>query len=432
MNKNIMFTILAGVMMFTSALMLYTSCDSDVLSDTIPADDTYSNEIILTWNTIAYEAMGGDQYMHGLFAARMNTMMHIAMHDALNSVYPRYETYAYRRETTSADPIAAAASAAHTVLVANLPDQKSMLDEYLMKSLSGIKDGYNKTIGIRVGQDAGKAILEMRQNDNAGADPVGIIDPSDIPGVYQTVPPFDFIFAPSWVEMAPFALDRNDQFRSVPLPAMTSEVYTNDFNEVKETGSATSTMRSEDQSAYAGFWYELSEIGWNRAARIVAEQNQAGLMETARLFALLNMAQIDSYISGWDSKFHYNFWRPYTAITGAGNDSNPATIAEDRWESYMPTPPVQDYPSTHSALGNASAAVLAHVFGDGTAFTMTSNTASPSGSTRSFVSFSQAADENADSRVMAGIHFRFSCEAGQKLGDDVADWIIRNYMKPLN
>ena len=129
-------------------------------------------------------------------------------------------------------------------------------------------------------------------------------------------------------------------------------------------------------------------------------------METARLFALVDMAMADAYIAGWDSKLHYNFWRPYTAIRNAGNDGNKLTTDDQQWQPEMPTPPIQDYPSTHSALGNAAASVLANELGDNTPFTMASPTAIPEGVTRSFSSLREASRENADSRVRAGIHFR--------------------------
>ncbi len=142
------------------------------------------------------------------------------------------------------------------------------------------------------------------------------------------------------------------------------------------------------------------------------------------------MALADSYIAGWDSKFHYDFWRPYTAIRAAATDGNENTNEDVAWEPLMNTPPVQDYPSTHSTLGNAAATVLNELVGSDTGFTMTSTSAEPVNSTRSFVNFSQAAVENADSRVFAGIHFRFSCERGLELGQKIGDWILENSLKP--
>ena len=215
------------------------------------------------------------------------------------------------------------------------------------------------------------------------------------------------------------------------MPALTSQEYATAFNEVKTLGKLNSVTRTPDQTAYSKFWYEFSEAGWNRVARTVVINKKLNLLEAARLFALVDMAIADAYTAGWESKFHHNFWRPYTAIRKADIDGNNATAVDAGWEPSEPTPPVQDYPSTHSALGNAAATVLAKVLGDNTAFTMSSPTAFPAGSTRSFQSFSQAANENADSRVMAGIHFRFSCVAGQELGNKIGAWTVANHLKPL-
>lgn len=163
---------------------------------------------------------------------------------------------------------------------------------------------------------------------------------------------------------------------------------------------------------------------------MVTAERRLGLQSTARLFALLNMALSDAYVAGWDSRFHYDFWRPFTAIRDAENDGIPTTQPDPAWEPELTTPPVQDYPSTHSALGDAGAEVLAALLGDRTSFTFTSTTVVPAGGTRSFTSFSRAADENADSRVRAGIHFRFACEAGQELGRKIGRWTVQNHLRP--
>jgi hypothetical protein len=138
----------------------------------------------------------------------------------------------------------------------------------------------------------------------------------------------------------------------------------------------------------------------------------------------------DAYVAGWDSKFHYDLWRPTTAIRAADRDGNPATDADAAWESEEATPPVQDYPSTHSALGDAAAEVLAHVFGDATVFSFTSTSAAPGSGPRRFGSFRQAADENADSRVQAGLHFRFATRAGQALGRQIGAWVVATALQP--
>lgn len=392
--------------------------------------DNLPNDVVLQWSEAAFLAKG-PEFQHSLLAARINTLVHLAMHDAINAVSPEFEQYAFKQRMENADAITAAASAAHTVLLANFPEKKIMLDSFLLVTTSSVKDEARKANGMNAGKQAANAILGLRANDGSDADPIGVQKPSAIPGVYNVVPPFNFVFAPTWKTMKPFGLNNYDQFRCAPPPALTSELYTKDFSEVKQFGVLGSQVRTQDQTFYARFWYEFSEIGWNRVAGIVAKNTKADLHTTARAFALVNMALVDSYIAGWDSKYHYNFWRPFTAIRAAASDGNDYTNADLNWEPLAPTPPVQDYPSTHSALGNAAAKVLANIFGNNIGFHMSSTTSQPAGATRTFNSISQAANENADSRVMAGIHFRFSCNAGQELGDKVGAFISKTHLRKI-
>lgn len=307
-----------------------------------------------------------------------------------------------------------------------------MIDAELFSSLSVIADGTAKDEGIALGIAAGNAILTLRAGDGAFQNPVTDVPVSTVPGVYNAVPPFNIMYGAFWKTMQLFSLKTQDQFRSLPPPALTSVAYARDFNEIKELGKINSTVRTQDQSAYANFWYEFADIGWNRIARIQAKNHLTGLYATARLFALLNMALADTYTAFIDAKYFYYTWRPYTAIRAAGTDGNDRTVADPNWEPFLATPPVPEYPSGHASLGNAGATILSHFFGHNSSFTTTSTTASTPGAERSFKSFKQAADENADSRVIAGIHFRFACDAGQKLGDNVGKWTLKNYLKPLH
>ncbi len=418
----------SAIAVLTFSVVMFSCSRSNERGSTVKK---LPNTVILEWNEVAFKAFDGPFYQHSLMASRINAMTHLAMHNAINAVEPVYETYGFTAKDTDADPVAAAASAAHTVLIHEIPGKKDFLDSALQQTVSAITDQTAKRKGIQLGKQAGLAIIDARNNDGSAGDPIVQIPLSTTPGVYQPVPPFNFLFAPQWENVKLFGLQAKDQFRSAPYPPLNSAEYATAFNEAKEIGRINSSIRSADQSAYAKFWYEFSEAGWNRVARTVVINKKLSLVESARLFALVDMALADSYIAGWDSKIHHNFWRPYTAIRNAANDGNDATTADKEWEPSEPTPPVHDYPSTHSALGNAAAAVLAKLLGDNTSFTMTSFTAIPASSTRSFTSFSQAADENADSRVMAGIHFRFSCTAGQELGNKIGNWIADNHLKPM-
>jgi len=408
---------------------LFTSCTRN--NDTVNPIEKLPATVILEWNEIAFKAFDGPVYQHSLMASRINVMTHLAMHDALNAIHPKYASYTFKGKDESADPVAAAASAAHAVLLNEIPAKKNFLDSALQLSLAPVTEGDAKIRGIQLGKQAALSIIANRNNDGSAGELIGQIPPSSVPGVYQAVPPFNFVFAPHWENIKLFTLQTKDQFRPIPYPALNSAEYTNSYNEVKAKGKINSTTRSADESAYAKFWYEFSEAGWNRVARTAVSDKKLNLLDAARLFALVDMAIADAYTAGWDAKLHYNFWRPYTAIRAAEVDNNNFTSPDEQWEPSEPTPPVQDYPSTHSALGNAGATVLARLLGDNTPFTMTSFTAVPAGSTRGFTSFSQAANENANSRVMAGIHFRFSCVAGQELGTRIGNWAVNNYLKPL-
>jgi hypothetical protein len=395
-----------------------------------------SNAAVLDWNVAAFEGfVAEEKYGHPLRAGRAITMLHLAQHDALAAVRPSYAPYNLAEKAPDADPVAAAASAAYEVLVAELPGQKAALAARLERSLQASAGGEARDRGVALGQRAAAAILQRRRGDGSDAPAVVPFTAEQLakagPGGYRPIPPADFIYAPGWRSLRPFGLQSPEQFRVTPPPALESPEYAAAFEEVERIGKRGSPDRTADQTAYGKFWYELSEIGWNRIARTVAGERKLGLQATARLFALLNVALLDSYVAGWDSKFHYDFWRPATAIRAADSDGNPATAPDPAWESQEPTPPVQDYPSTHSALGNAGAEVLAEVFGDATPFSFASPTAAPGAGPRSFASFSQAADENADSRVQAGLHFRFACRAGQGLGKQVGSWVVATLLRPL-
>ncbi|HEY0676861.1 MAG TPA: phosphatase PAP2 family protein [Chitinophagaceae bacterium] len=413
---------------FLFLLVIASACEK---SDKKQSPDNLSNKVILQWNEVAFETMGGAANQHTLLASRIYAMVHMSMHDAVNAIHPVYETYAFAQKRPGVNPEIAAASAANQVLKVTFPERSGYVDSVLNAFLSTFPENESISKAVALGVDVANKTLSLGFNSNGGDNPVAQPAPAVKPGDYKVVQPFSFIFAPFWENSKLFSLDAKDQFRCPPPPAVESNEYATAFNEVKEIGKLNSATRSADQTFYAKYWYEFSPEGWNRIGRVVAENKKSGLYTTARLFALMNFALADSYVAGWDSKLHYNFWRPLTAIRDAANDGNETTVADLNWLPSEPTPPIQDYPSTHSTLGNAAALVLAHIYGDKTSFTMASPTAVPAGATRSFTSFSQAADENALSRVMAGIHFWFSCEAGQELGNKIGKWTVENHLKPL-
>jgi len=350
--------------------------------------------------------------------SRALPMLHLAQHDAVNSVTPHYRRYAYHgRPDHHASPVAAAAYAAHDVLVERFPTQAASFDALLATSISGLEEQPSER-GRVLGQAAADAIVTLRANDGFSA--VVAYTPSGLVGRYAFTPGVTQVTAREVEFVAPFALDGKDQFRAPAPDALDSAEYATDFNEVKAIGSLTSTVRTDDQTDAANFWFEATPIGWNRIARTLIADTPLDIYSTARVFALLNVALQDSWIAGWDTKFHYDTWRPITAIQQAALDGNPHTESDATWAPLRPTPGVPEYISTHSALGEAAAVVLTETLGS-TAFTMTSTTAVPAGSTRSFTDVYSASYENTQSRVWVGVHFRQACENGRAMGHEIGE-----------
>lgn len=395
----------------------------------------HCDQVVIDWNLETYAVIkAATGYADPMAATRILAMVHLAIHDAVNAIEPRFSAYAYSPKANtysrSADAVVAAAVAAHDVLLALFPAQKDLLTARLESSLIDAGHGDNVAQGKLAGAAAAAAVLNKRTDD--GSNNSETYTPGTDPGRYRYTPEFNFLAAPHWRSVTPFALRSPSQFRVAPPPSLESETYTKAFNEVKATGSsAEGAERTEVQTEYAAYWYEFSDIGWNRILRNVSRDKPQDLWQRARTFALLNAAIADSYIAGWDSKMLFDFWRPVTAIRLAEEDGNPETTADPNWSPLLVTPPVQDHPSTHSVLGAAAASVLAHAFGDRVRFTMASPTALPHAPSRTFNSFSSAAWENGDSRVRAGLHFRFAVDAGLHMGYRIGQHTVRTMLYPV-
>jgi hypothetical protein len=390
------------------------------------------NDLALAWNELAQDiAFAEDQFLT-FKGVRALSMMHLAMHDSLNAVFPRYEQYAYQGFNPFADPIAAAAQAAHDVLASQYtqPAQLAQIDAELAFWLNQVPNGLRKTRGITVGAAAADENLEVREGD--GYDFQGTYTFQSGPGKYQNTPPFmDFVVQPGFRFARPFGLSSPSQFRPPPPPSLGSSAWAADYNEVKAQGRIDSTTRTADQTGYALWWMEFTEGSMNRLGRQLAEDEDIGLWPATRMFALLNMTMFDGYVSNWDSKYQYNFWRPYTAIRAGDTDGNAATAPDPTWENLIQfTPPHPEYASAHSTVCATSMTVFAEVFGNNTSFTMTTTTAPPGMPTRSFTKFSTAALECADSRVQLGFHFRSATNQGNLAGKRVAEHIIDRKLEP--
>ena len=311
---------------------------------------------------------------------------------------------------------AAVATAAREVLVTLIPEQAALVDDAYYGALLAVSEGTAKRAGIAVGRAAAQATLNRRAKDGVDTTTQPVYVPKATPGDYQFTAPFELAFLPGWGRVEPFAIALADHRLDGPLP-ITSRQYARDLTYLQSIGALASTTRTAEQSTIAKFWYEDSPLGWNRITNTVVRQRGLDSWAAARAFALVNFALADGYIAGFEAKYHFRFWRPVTAIRAAGVDGNPHTDADPAWQPFLTTPPVPDYPSTHTVVGAAAAEVLIALFGDKVGYDATSLTLP--GVTRHYTGFSAAARENGLSRVYAGIHFQHAVKAGHKQGRSI-------------
>jgi Bacterial Ig-like domain/FG-GAP-like repeat/PAP2 superfamily/LVIVD repeat len=387
-------------------------------------------DLVLKWNKILRDAITNDRTPPSA-AARRLAMLHAAIFDAVNAVGHIYDTYHVDRTAPSGTIAeAAAAAAAHRILSELYPQQRATFDAAFNVDLATIPDTQGELDGVRLGREVADAMLAWRRNDGAET-----IEDEYIAGTaagkWQPTSSGGFAVLPEWGKVAPFALNNSSQFRPVAPPDLTSEAYTNDFNQVKELGKIDSTTRTAEQTQIARFWADgvgtYTPSGhWNQIAEEAALSEGNTLLENARLFAALNVSLADAGIAAWDTKYTYEFWRPVTAIQQANTDNNPNTLADTTWQPLISTPLFPEYVSGHSTFSGAAAAILANTFGNNYQFN--ANTVNPTltGLSHHFNSFQEAAREASDSRVYGGIHFKTAGKEGLKLGDSIANFVLEN------
>ncbi len=417
-----------------------------------------SADDILIWNANAGKAAIAaclSPEGNALAEARMYAMAHAAMHDALNAIKRKFRPYVFdTRVTAPTSSTAAIATAARDVLVAVIMQLQesatcvqngvASVEADYTAALAAIPNGVDKTRGIVLGQAAAAAVISLRATDGSDTPLQDFAYPQGTePGEYRFTPGTPFAFAPGWGDVAPFVLNRSSQFRASPPYKVDRKKYAADFNEVKSLGGdgIVSNGRTPEQTEIAFFWVESSPLAWNRLARDVSAQRHLTLHENARLFALLTLAMADGYIGSWEGKYHYNFWRPVTAIQLADTDGNPDTAGDPTWTPSLGfTYPMPDHDSAHSVEGGAAAEVLKQFFGtDHIAFTACSLTLpagskcnDPSPKLRPFSSFSAAANENGLSRILVGIHFRRAVTEGIQHGRKIGRRAVQLYLKPVH
>jgi PAP2 superfamily len=382
-------------------------------------------DVVTDWNNAALDAIRAGRTAPPI-ASRSLAILHVSIYDAVNGIARTHEPYFVQNAASPrAFRQAAASAAAHETLVNLFPASGSSFDALHAAILATIPNGPQKTAGIVWGEFVANQILAARANDGSNA----VVPPpgGSGPGVWVPTPPgFLPYLLPQWGFVVPFGMNSSSQFRPPGPPALDSQRYAVDYEEVKQLGAAVGSMRTEEQTEIALFWAdgagtETPPGHWNSIAQIIASDRDNTLEQNARLFALINIAMADAAICSWDAKYTFHFWRPVTAIAFAEPELN--------WMSFIVTPPFPDYTSGHSTFSAAAATVLPLFYGTEDLPFTTGSDFLP-GVYRSFATCFDAAEEAAASRIYGGIHFRSASEDGLQAGISIGEWTVAHYLRP--
>lgn len=380
-------------------------------------------DVIMDWNAKA-DTIATEKKLMNTAQTRALAMMHTAMFDAVNAIDRKYASYKVNLTADRAtSKEAAAAAAAYDVLTSLYPEQKTELDALLTASLAAVPEGDARAKGIELGKKAAAGIVALRVNDGNNAKES--YRPFASPGVY--VPTFLPIESTSG-HVTPFVMSSPSQFRPGPPPALKSDTWTRDVNEIREMGSRASAKRTAEQADIARFWFFTGPRTYNPIVRQIALAKEMDLVECARLYALVSVAAADAFIAVFDAKFAHNFWRPITAIRNADLTGNPATPREEAWLPFGMTPPHPEYPCAHCITASAVSSALQKLVGNEVReITLTSPTAP--GVTRKWTRLQDYADEVSLARIWAGFHYRFSTEAAKDMGRKIGELAVATQMR---
>jgi hypothetical protein len=383
-----------------------------------------SADVITDWDTKASVVASPSA-----LGEREVAIVDLAMFDAVNSLVRRYTAYLAREDGfEGAAPEAAAAAAAATSLSRLHPQKagefQAALQEYL-KGLAASRDAL--ALGTQLGQRVAQRVLDSRAADGATApDPYR---PRTTPGVY--VPTATMVCA-SWPTLKPFVLERPDQFRPGPPVALSSREWATDYNEIKAFGSRDSTQRTPEQTETAKFWLMTGPQAYHPIARQIVAARHLTLADSARFMAMFSVALTDAYIAVFDAKYHYNFWRPITAIRNGDIDGNPDTERDPTWQPIDSTPEHPEYPCAHCILSGAAVTVIELTGGLGDLQEVSMISATAPGVTHRWSNLDGLAAEVANARVWAGFHYRWSTRVGTSMGHGVGQYVATHFAPPGN
>jgi len=361
-------------------------------------------------------------------AQRMMGIVHAAMFDAVNSIDRRYRPYLVQLPADPATSKEAAAAAATAAVLATIDERTAgEMKVALATYLASIPDGVAKADGVKLGEAVAARVLEARAND--GHDGVDDYRPRTTAGVYVPTP---ITAASKWSNVKPFAMAKASQFRPGPPISLESKEWATDYNEIKDYGGKTSAKRSPQQTETARFWLMVGPPAYHPFVRQLVTAKQMSVGDSARLMALVAVGLNEALIAVFDAKYHYNFWRPITAIRNGDIDGNPATEREATWQPITNTPMHPEYPCAHCIQSGSVAGAVRAVFGtmDIPEIAMTSPTAP--GITHRWTNMTAFTDEIASARIWAGFHYRFSTKVGQDMGRLIGQHAVKSIMRPVN
>jgi hypothetical protein len=389
-----------------------------------------ASDAVMEWNDIA-RTLTVVPALAPVQQTRVMAIVQVAVHDAVNAITGEYETYQSIGEAPAgASPDAAAIAAAYWTLKALFGSDGNLDGQYAASlathSISALDPG------IEFGRSVAVGILALRAQDGSDQAAFPYIPAgAGLPGVWVPLGSQQALL-PGWGNVTPFVLRSGSQFRPEAPPALGSERYASDYNEVLEVGELTSSVRTQEQTQIALFWRASPTAIWNNVLRQVIADRELDLSATARAFALFYLAAADASVACWEAKYAYNFWRPFPAIVSGGLDGNDATIADSSWAPLLPTPPHPEYPSAHATNSAAMATVLQLIFGEAPGILIEATSAQNPGFIRYWQAFSEGVQEVIDARVYSGIHFRTADEVGARLGRQVAHFVAVHALRPRN
>jgi hypothetical protein len=360
-------------------------------------------------------------------ANRVLAIVQTAVYEATNAITKRYPSSGLKLEVASGVSVEAAIAAAnHATLMKLVPSQQAAIDIAYQAALTKIADGSAKTAGIAVGEKAAAAILGLHLDDSATTGET--YRPYTIAGVYvPTVIPV----ASQWPRRKPWLMTSPAQFRPGPPPALTSKVWARDYNEIKALGNKTSTRRTAEQTTIARFWEATLPPIYHGLVRSIATQPGREVTQNARLFAAVTQATDDALIAVFDAKYHYNFWRPITAIRNGDIDGNDATERDPSWTSFIDTPLHPEYPCAHCIVSGAVGTVLQAEIGTSSVPTLTTTSYTAQGAARRWTRIDDFVQEVANARIYDGVHYRTSTEVGTAMGKQIGKLAVVKYLRPL-